>query len=158
MKKIKYLVFVLALMLVFPINPANTMAATNETPASIVARLTGRTIEDVINERMETGKTYGTIAKENGKLDEFKKECLKIKEKVLKNNVEKGLLSQAEADSILAAIKANQAICDGDGTGYCGNQGYGKGYGKGRGWNSGNNAGKGRGGYGFCGGNACIYN
>ena len=34
----KYLVFVLALMLVFPINHANTMAATNETPASIVAR------------------------------------------------------------------------------------------------------------------------
>ena len=33
-----------------------------------------------------------------------------------------------------------------------------QGYGKGRGWNSGNNAGRGRGGYGFCGGNACIYN
>ena len=75
MKKIKYLVFVLALMLVFPINHANAMAATNETPASIVARLTGRTIEDVINERMETGKTYGTIAKENGKLLFMKAVC-----------------------------------------------------------------------------------
>lgn len=157
MKKIKYLVFVIALMLVLPINPVNVMAAANETPASIVARLTGRTIKDVINEKMETGKTYGTIAKENGKLDEFKEECLKIKEKVLKDNVEKGLLSQAEADSILAAIKANQAICDGDGTGYCGNQGYGNGYGKGKGWNTGNNAGKGRG-YGSCSRNVCIYN
>lgn len=154
MKKNKYLAFVLALMLMLLFNPVNAMAAaTNETPASIVANLTGRTIEDVINEKMETGKTYGTIAKENGKLDEFKKECLKIKEKVLKDNVEKGLLSQTEADSILAAIKTNQAICDGDGTGYCRNQGYGKG----RKWNTGNNTGKGRG-YGFCPGNACIYN
>lgn len=162
MKKPKFLSFLLAALLITLSFPYFTKAAANETPASIVARLTGRTVEDVIHERAETGKTYGTIAKENGKLKEFQKECLDLKEKALKKDVKNGYLSQKEADKILAAIKANQETCDGTGNGGCG---YGRGYGNGRGGNGagygkgyGNGRGTGNGkGYGIC-NNYCIYN
>ena len=130
MKKTKFLAFLLAALLITLSFPSFTKAAANETPASIVARLTGRTVEDVVREKLETGKTYGTIAKENGKLKEFQKECLKLKEKALEKDVKNGYLSQKEADKILAAIKANQETCNGTGNGRCGN---GRGYGNGRG-------------------------
>ena len=113
---------------------AATPKASAKTPAGIVAQLTGRTISDVMQERHETGKTYGTIAKESGKLAEFKKECLEIKKKILKEEVANGRLSQKEADKILAAIKANQAACNGDGYGRKNGSGYGYcGYGRGQG-------------------------
>lgn len=161
MKKPKLLAFLLAALLITLSLPSFTKEAVYETPASILARLTGRTVEDVIREKIDTGKTYGTIAKENGKLKEFQKECLDLKEKALKKDVANGYLTQKEADKILAAIKANQETCDGTGYGNCG---YGRGYGngKGRGNGNGRNNGNGRGygngkGLGFC-NNYCIYN
>ncbi|HBA96634.1 MAG TPA: hypothetical protein DCZ23_00860 [Lachnospiraceae bacterium] len=126
MKKIKCIIFMTALLLTFQAGSVSVMAAVNKTPAGIVAELTGKSIDDVINEKMDTGKTYGRIAKENGKLKEFKAECLKLKEAILKEDVANGLLSQAEADSILSAIKAKQTVCDGYGAGH--NKGYGRGY------------------------------
>ncbi|TEB15260.1 hypothetical protein Psfp_02297 [Pelotomaculum sp. FP] len=50
-------------------------AATAKTPAEITAELTGKTVSELYNERA-AGKTYGTIANEAGKLDEFKHKCL----------------------------------------------------------------------------------
>ena len=79
---------------------ATTAFATSayNNPAEIVAGLTGRSVESVIDERHDTGKSFGTIAKEAGKL----------------------------ADKILASIEERQALCDGEGYGYgCG---YGRGY------------------------------
>ncbi len=177
MKKIKSFLFLLAALILFTASSITVSAAGNETPADIVARLTGRDVTDVIQEKLNTGKTYGTIAKEAGKLDEFKAECLELKEQILKENVENGLLSQDEADDILAAIKENQAICDGTGNGNCWNGTPGYGNGCGFGWNRSrgygrhlaapqgwrNPAGTGRGqngngrgpGYGY---NSCIFN
>lgn len=151
MKKTKFLLFLFAALLFTFAVPANTMAAGTKTPAGIVAGLTGKSVKDIVNEKLETGKTYGTIAKENGVLKEFKQECLKLKEKNLEKDVKKGYLTQKEADKILDAIKENQAVCDGDGYGrYNGNcgYGYGCGYGKGQGRQG---YGKGQGcGYGYC--------
>lgn len=121
MQKIKSFLFLLAALILFTASSITVSAAGNETPADIVARLTGRDVTDVIQEKLNTGKTYGTIAKEAGKLDEFKAECLELKEQILKENVANGLLSQDEADDILAAIKENQAICDGTGNANCWN-------------------------------------
>lgn len=45
------------------------------TPAGIVSALTGKSVEAVTAERA-TGSTYGTIAQEAGKLEEFKTETL----------------------------------------------------------------------------------
>ncbi len=156
MKKPKFLAFLLAALLITLSLPSFTKAAVYETPASILARLTGRTVEDVIREKIDTGKTYGTIAKENGKLKEFQKECLDLKEKALKKDVANGYLTQKEADKILAAIKANQETCDGTGYGNCGyGRGYGNGNGKGYGQGNGRGYGNGNGrcngqGYGRC--------
>ena len=58
-------------------------ASTYNTPAEAVAGLTGKTVESVIAERSETGKTYGTIANEAGKLTEYKAEILEIKKDTL---------------------------------------------------------------------------
>ncbi len=146
MKKPKFLAFLLAALLITLSLPSFTKAAVYETPASILARLTGRTVEDVIREKIDTGKTYGTIAKENGKLKEFQKECLDLKEKALKKDVANGYLTQKEADKILAAIKANQETCDGTGYGNCGyGRGYGNGNGKGYGQGNGRGYGNGNG-------------
>ncbi len=120
-------------------------AAGRHTPADIVAGLTGRAVASVIEERFETGKTFGTIAAEAGKLDEFKSEMLNTKEEILNEDVENGVISQEEADEILNAVKERQAVCDGTGNG----DGSGCGYGNGCGYGYGNGSGNGFGcGYG----------
>lgn len=46
---------------------------TNESIADIVARITGKTVEEVVDMRSD-GMTYGEIANSSGKLEEFKSE------------------------------------------------------------------------------------
>ncbi|WP_317404257.1 DUF2680 domain-containing protein [Megamonas funiformis] len=107
---------------------ATTAFATSayNNPAEIVAGLTGRSVESVIDERHDTGKSFGTIAKEAGKLDEFKAEILELRKDQLAVRVADGRLTQEQADKILASIEERQALCDGEGYGYgCG---YGRGY------------------------------
>lgn len=113
-------------------------------PAEVVAALTGKTVEGVISERHETGNTYGAIADESGKLDEFKAEMLELKKDVLANKVKNGTMTQERADEIIAAMEQNVANCDGTGSGRVG-LGMGAGFGgmNGRGHNGG--AGFGRG-------------
>lgn len=118
-------------------------ASDYKTPAEAVAGLTGKTVESVIQERMDTGKTYGTIANDAGKLEEFKAENLKIKEDNLNAQVQAGTRTQESADAILERLKANQATCDGTGSAGIG-QGMGAGFGSnGTGNGSGNGAGTG---------------
>lgn len=90
-------------------------AATAKTPAEIVAGLAGKTVESVTKERV-AGKTYGTIAKDAGKLDEFKTQMLEQKKSVLDQRVKDGTLTQQQADETYNAIKNNQATCNGTGS------------------------------------------
>ena len=85
------------------------------TPAGIVAGLTGQTVAQVNAERA-AGKTYGTIASEAGKLDEFKAENLEQRKAVLDQRVKDGNMTQAQADAAYNTMKANQATCDGTGS------------------------------------------
>lgn len=125
-----------------------------KTPAEAVASLTGQSVESVITKRAETGKTYGTIAQDAGKLEEFKKEMLALKKANLDAQVKAGRLTQAQADAIMKAIEENQATCDGTGGARngqrmgakfgsngagLGNGGFGCGMGGGRGFGSGLN-------------------
>jgi hypothetical protein len=48
------------------------------TPAQVVTEITGKSEVEVREER-QSGKTYGEIAKDNGKLQEFKTEMLSEK-------------------------------------------------------------------------------
>jgi hypothetical protein len=90
-------------------------ADTLTTPAEIAASLTGKTIEEVVQERT-TGKTYGTIANEAGKLDEFKALTLEQKKAILTQKVADKKLSQEQADKIIDDIQNNQEVCDGTGS------------------------------------------
>jgi len=111
------------------------------TPAGIVSTLTGKSVEQVTTERA-AGKTYGTIASEAGKLDEFKAEILEQKKAFLDQRVKDGNLTQAQADAAYNTMKANQSICDGTGSA---RMGLGNGSAQGMGMGAGRQNGGGRG-------------
>ena len=113
------------------------------TPAETVAAITGRTVESVVTERNETGKTYGVIASEAGKLEEFKVENLPAKKEFLATQVANGSITQEKADAIIAAIEENQISCDGTGSEGIGKENGAKFGSNGRGM--GNGSGKGQG-------------
>lgn len=91
-------------------------ASQYNTPAEAVAGLTGRTVESVVAEKTETGKTYGTIASEADVLDEFKVETLEMKKESLTAQVAAGTITQERAETIIAALEENQVNCDGTGS------------------------------------------
>ncbi len=148
MKHLKTKVILFTAVSVLTLGSAVTVsAAGRHRPADIVAAITGRAVANVIQERFETGKTFGTIAAEAGKLDEFKDEMLNAKEEILNENVENGVISQEQADEILETVQERQAECDGTGYGdglgcgfvYRDGTGYGPGcvYGDGTGYGPG---------------------
>lgn len=90
-------------------------ASQYNTPAEVVAALTKRTVESVVEERIDSKKTYGTIASEAGKLDEFKEEILEMKKANLAEQVANGKISQEDVDDIIEKLEENQINCDGTG-------------------------------------------
>ncbi|MCX7709465.1 MAG: YckD family protein [Clostridia bacterium] len=146
MKNVKK--FVAVLSIVGVLGTAGAVYALEiKTPADVVAGLTGKSITEVNNERT-SGKTYGTIAKEANKLDEFKAQMLEQKKAILDQRVKDGTLTQEQADAIYKRIKDNQALCDGtgnEGTGRGCGAGFGNGKGMGRGLGSGSCTGLGAG-------------
>jgi len=138
MKNIKKLILSIAVVSVLSTSVVFGVVAT-KSPADITAGLTGKTVEAVTKERT-AGKTYGTIAKEAGKLDEFKTESLKQKKVILDQRVKDGKLTKAQADKIYNDIKTNQTTCDGTGSAKIGKMngvGFGQGQGQGRGMGKG---------------------
>lgn len=91
-------------------------ASAYQSPAEAVAGITGQTVESVIAERQETNKTYGKIAADAGKLDEFKVEAMEMKKDRLNAQVADGKITQEKADTIIKTIEDNQANCDGSGS------------------------------------------
>lgn len=142
MKNIKKLVLSLAVVSVLSTSVVFGVVAT-KSPAEVTAGLTGKTIEAVAAERA-SGKTYGTIASEAGKLDEFKIENLKNKKALLDQRVKDGSLTQAAADEIYKSIVTNQETCDGTGSAGIGKM-NGAGFGQGRGQGMGKGSGQGNG-------------
>lgn len=131
----KFAVLGLALLIVGAMS-VTALAAYYKTPGEIVAGLAKKTVDDVIREKTESGKTYGTIANEAGKLPEFKAQMLEAKKAILQEKVADGTITQERADEIIVAIEQNQAICDGTGSGRIGREmgaGFGKGLGQGQG-------------------------
>lgn len=129
-------------------------AAKYSNPAEAVAGLTGRTVESVVEERTDTGKSFGAIAYEAGVLDEFHSQVIEIKKDQLEVLVKKGVLTQLQSDTLLKQFTARQSACvDGNCVGGCGigtGLGLGGGCGNG-GWNGGG-CGGGRGNGGGLGG------
>lgn len=101
-------------------------AAAYKTPAEAVSGLTGKTLDEVTTER-KSGKSYGSIASEAGKLSEFQQAVADIHEDKLSEAVADGTLTQEQADAQLAAIRERQTACDGNGSGNSAATGYGAG-------------------------------
>jgi hypothetical protein len=136
--------FVVSAAIIGVLGTAGTAYAANiKTPAEITANLTGKTISAVFQERL-SGKTYGTIANESGKLSEFQSQMLEQKKAILDSKVKDGLLTQQQADEIYSRIKNNIAVCDGTGSGQMGRN-YGLGV---NGFSNGRGQGLGRHGHG----------
>ena len=122
-------------------------AATAKTPADITSALTGKTVEDVVKEKA-AGKTYGMIANDAGKLEEFIVQMLEQKKLILDQKIKDGAMAQEQADTIYNNIKDKQANCDGTGNSAIGKKcgaGFGKGMGNGTGNGMKNGRGMGRG-------------
>ncbi len=152
MKNMKKLAAIIAAMIILG-SAGAVYAATVKTPAEIAAAVTGKTVDEV-NAQRTAGETYGAIANEAGKLDEFKAQMLEQKKAVLDQRVKDGKLTQEQADEIYNAIKNNQANCNGTGSSQIGRRhsaGFGSanGTGRGIGGRMGNGAGMGG---GVCGG------
>lgn len=107
MVRFKKLIFVVSILAVVGIASIAYGASDKRNPADIVSSLTGKSMDELYEER-EAGKTFGEIADEAGKLDEFKSEVLKEKKAIIDEMVEKGELTQEQADSIYKAIEENQ--------------------------------------------------
>lgn len=117
MKNIQKTFAIAAMVLAMGATSVTAFAASQyKTPAEAVAGITGQTVESVIAQRQDTRKTYGAIAAESGKLDEFKAEILEMKKDNLAAQVAAGRITQEQADAIIKAIEENQVNCDGTGT------------------------------------------
>ncbi len=116
MKNLKKLVVTGIMILAIGATSITAFAYSYDSPADVVADLTGETVESILSEKRETGKTYGQIADEAGKLKEFRQEMIEAKKAILEERVAAGLLTQEEADEIIKAIEENQAFCNGAGT------------------------------------------
>ena len=128
MKKFKKFAVIGLAMLVVGAMSVTALAASYKTPAEVVAGLIGKTVDGVIEERNDSGKTYGAIASDAGKLSEFKSQMLEQKKAALQERVAAGTMTQERADEIIAALERNQPNCDGTGSGRIG-QKMGAGFG-----------------------------
>lgn len=143
MTKLKKAILIGAIVIGVGATSSTVLAASNyNTPLEALAGITGKTVESIMTERAETGKSFGAIANDAGKLVEFQDELVEMQKDTLTQKVEAGVLTQEEADRIITNIETNQTYCNGSG------YGYGNGYGRGRGMMG---AGFGRG-QGGCGG------
>ena len=116
-------------------------AGSYNNPAELVASITNRSVDSVIEERRD-GKPFCVIANEAGKLDEYKSGMLEMRKEQLDRRVADGTMTQERADYLLDRMENNLANCDGSGyncgNGYgCGGWDDGYGPGHGRGWHHG---------------------
>ncbi len=138
MKKLKTLAVISIMLLIISATSIIVFAAAYDTPAQALADISGKDLETVIAERKEKNIRYGTMAKEAGSLEEFRKEMLEIKKAVLKERVKTGTITQEKADEIIVTMEKNYDNCDGTGQkGQCGNIGQKNGIGFGNGYGAG---------------------
>lgn len=87
------------------------------TPADAVAGITGKTVDEVLKERLD-GKTYEQIAEDADKLKEFQDAMLQMKQDALDLQVTNGQLTQEAADTFIETLQSQDFFCDGSGNCY----------------------------------------
>lgn len=160
MTKMKKLLIVGAVVLTAAVTAITSFAASEyNSPAEALAALTNKTEEQIIQEKQESGTTFGAIAEENGVLDAFKAEVLQIRKDRIEAKVADGTLTREKADEMIKAIEDRMADCDGTGSsGRCENFGTRPGNGGGCGMRNGEGRGSRQGmGKGICNGQgSCV--
>lgn len=118
MKKLNKFVVAGAMALAIGATSVTAFAASSyRTPAETLADVTGKTVEKVNQEKNQTGECYGRIAKDSGKLQEFKDARLEDRKSYLQDKVKSGEITQEKADEIINNMKERQANCNGEGIG-----------------------------------------
>ncbi|HHX70990.1 MAG: DUF2680 domain-containing protein [Miniphocaeibacter sp.] len=130
MKKIsKKLIVILALVMALGVGTTALAVENNRVShPDILSNITNKPLEEIIEIRNNTGKTYGQIAEDFGVLEEYKEEMFTIKKNFINEKVDNGYLDREEADRIIANMESNKDLCDGENLGYrklCGNYGLG---------------------------------
>lgn len=154
MKKINKVLIVVLILLASTATLITVYGFTGNSPAEIIARLSGKKLQEVTEERFDTGKTYGQIAYEEGLWKEFRDESLESKKEILEKRIADGTLSLEESEEIYSNIETMQEYCIENGSGFGmrnNGNGYENGYGMGNGFGNGANRGSSRfGGRGNC--------
>lgn len=99
--------------------PTVALAAVPVTNAAqVVAELTGRDVNSIIDERVTDGKAYGTIADEAGVLEQFKNRVLELRQEAIAARVAAGTMTQEQANNRLELLQQRRDLCDGTAAGY----------------------------------------
>ncbi|MEA5095237.1 DUF2680 domain-containing protein [Sedimentibacter saalensis] len=134
MKKHKKSAVVVLVVLALLATSFTAFAYTVSSPAEILAGLTGKSVEEVTDERYETGLTYGQMAYDQGLWEEYNEKMLEDKKAYLDEKVKDGTITQEQADAIYGNMLLRQEDCTANGFGGgCGGGMMGLGYGSGRG-------------------------
>ena len=116
MKKARNIVAAGALTIAMGVTSITVFAAAKyDSPQEALAGMTGKTTEQIVEKKAMENKSYGAIAAEEGKLEEFKVEIMERKREVIQERVAEGILEQEDADAILERIQERQETCIGEG-------------------------------------------
>lgn len=94
----------------------STFAKTTHTnTAEMTAEITNQSVESVLEQKKNENKTFGQIAKEAGKLEEFKQKKMEMKKAKLDKLVEEGKITLEEAEEKLEKSKIKMDRCESKG-------------------------------------------
>lgn len=146
MRKNRKATVVILVVLALLATSFTAFAYTVSSPAEILAGLTGKSVEEVTDERYETGLSYGQMAYDEGLWEEYNDKMLESKKAYLDEKVKDGTITQEQADDIYENMLLRQEYCAANGTGggfggcgggmmgFGGGRGCGGGFGGGRNW------------------------
>jgi hypothetical protein len=111
---------------------AVALASELKSPVEILSEVSGYPVGD-IQEQRQQGQTYGEMAEDYGKLEEFRQQMIEQKKAILEKRVQEGSLTKEQADEIekrlgtSCNVEGDKRLCS-QGLG----AGFGMGYGAGR--------------------------
>jgi phosphate-selective porin len=120
---------VLAIAALVLTTAAVALASELKSPVEILSDVSGNPVEDIQQQRQQ-GQTYGEMAEDYGKFEEFRQQMIEQKKAILEKRVQEGSLTQEQADEI---EKRLGTYCNGEGGKRLFGQGFGAGFGMGYG-------------------------
>lgn len=130
---------VLLVVLVLAVTSITAFAyAAYSTPADIISGLTGKTADEITEQKLTSGETYGQIAIDENVWEEYKEQMLESKKTFLDEKVKDGSITEKQAEDFYNSMLERQQYCDGSGNGSgrgmmgfgFGNKGMGRGLGQ----------------------------